>query len=196
MKHNRKGYIDPLPYEIYEEIRKFRDAYDTILSYHMNIIQPEIERNGMDIVLVCHLLSRCLSDEAFNVYKRYAMLAPQALDILNNYYVTHNIKPGDIFIEPNDKAMLFPLDLYVEEPLNHLRKYSTIIQKMMQIVMNTVEDNHVRGELLRLVTNTSLQMENFQRTIQETYKIHRKRSLVVSLRVHNRLVLFSHKNFF
>lgn len=180
MKHNRKGYIDPLPYEVYEQLKHFRDSYDAILNYHEKLIEPVLRTHGMDIVQVCHLFLRCLSDEAFNVYKRYAMLAPEAIEILGTYYLKNKIKEGGLFIEAIDKVFVFPLDDYIEAPIKHLQKYDRIVKRMMKIIVEEVMDDRVQVELTRIVTTASLQLENFQRTIQETFKIHRKRSLAVS----------------
>lgn len=180
MRHNRKGYIDPLPYEIYEKIKDFRDAYDAILDYHAKYITPELEVKGMDIVQVCHLLCRCLTDPAFDVYKRYAVLAQDAMDTLSTYYLTHLIKPGDIFIDPLDIHAILPLDQYVEQPILHLAKYDITVQSMITVVLHEMNERvDVQTELTKILAKTSILLENFGRIVDETYKIHRMKALVV-----------------
>lgn len=172
MRQNRDGFIKPLPYEIYEQIKDFRDSYDEIINYHIKFIEPEIRTKGMDIVHVCQLLARCVNDENFEVYKRYAVLAPEAYEVLSMFYSSQAIQPGDLFVDTLEKQGLLPLDMYIDQPIAHLKKYEQLMRNNVSVVIES-------PELSKIVANVVIQFSNYQRRVEETYKIHRKRSLVV-----------------
>ncbi|XP_063707894.1 uncharacterized protein LOC134836635 isoform X2 [Culicoides brevitarsis] len=181
---HKQGYVGNIPSYIMVNVREFMSVFNAILEYHTRNIYPVLQINGMDIVVVCNLFKKCLQDPIFNhQYQKYAILGPTAYDTLNSYYINAGTKPGT-HIDLIDQLLLQDMKKFIELPFQQLRKYTKLFQSLMKVMVETLEDHteHIPVEVTRIVANTFVELEHFEKLVTDNYKIHSKSSFSINVK--------------
>lgn len=91
-----------------------------------------------------------------------------------------------------DQSLLQNLESFVGLPLRQLRKYQKILTNLMEVMLQTLEEHRedIPVEITRYVANVQVELEHFERLVNDTYKIHSKRSVSVSFHNFLRLELY------
>lgn len=81
-----------------------------------------------------------------------------------------------------DQLLLQDLEKFIELPLQQLRKYKKLLTSLMGVMVQTLEEHRedIPVEVTRYVANVQVELENFERLVNDNYKIHSKRSFYVS----------------
>lgn len=114
-----------------------------------------------------------------------------AYETLNSYYINAAVKPGTN-MDVIDQLLLQDLEKFIELPLQQLRKYKNLLSNLMRVMVQTLDEHQedVPIEVTRYVANVLVELEIFERLVNDNYKIHSKPSFYVSFRLIKNFIMF------
>ncbi|XP_063707904.1 uncharacterized protein LOC134836652 [Culicoides brevitarsis] len=128
---------------------------DTLLVFHSQKILPVLEQRDLTITKVCEFFKTVLQDPVFQIYKKYAVLAPKSYKTAKSMF--KGLGDLDQFIK------------FIETPINHLSRYKKFFSKMVRVLFN---DTEVPKELVLTVANVQVEINKYEKMVLNHYKLH------------------------